>query len=128
MGSGAHPISQHPLPPARLQSHPLTQSAKTINQEERENPEKARNYHQVILYCLGLHAQNPGLREVDLEPSPKRGGDKINRLRPRRKNTAVLTSCIKQPGPTNKNSVLREVDLEFRAKRGTNKTEALVSL
>ena len=28
----------------------------------------------------------PGLTEVDLEPSPNRGSDKINRLRPRRKN------------------------------------------
>ena len=42
---------------------------------------------QVVSYCLGLCTQNPGLREVDLEPSPKRGSDKINRLRPRRKNT-----------------------------------------
>ena len=37
-------------------------------------------------YCLGLCTQRPGLREVDLEPSPKRVSDKINRLRPRRKN------------------------------------------
>ena len=69
----------------------------------------------------------PRAKRGSLEPSPKRGGDKINWLRPRRKNTTVLTSCIKQPGPTNKNTVLREVDLECRAKRGTNKTEALVS-
>ena len=34
--------------------------------------------------------QNPGLREVDLEPSPKRGSDKINRLRPGRKNTTEI--------------------------------------
>ena len=31
--------------------------------------------------------QNPGLREVDFKPSPKKGSDKINRLRPRGKNT-----------------------------------------
>ena len=27
------------------------------------------------------YAQNSGLREVDLQPSPKRGGDKINMLK-----------------------------------------------
>ena len=32
-------------------------------------------------YCLGLHTQNPGLTEVDLEPSLKRGSDKINMLK-----------------------------------------------
>ena len=36
------------------------------------------NFQQIVSYCLGLHTQNPGLREVDLEPSPKRGSDKIN--------------------------------------------------
>ena len=29
----------------------------------------------------------PRAKRVDSEPSPKRGGDKINRLRPRRNNT-----------------------------------------
>ena len=38
------------------------------------NQKKAKN-------CLGLHTQNPGLREVDLEPSPNRGSDKINMLK-----------------------------------------------
>ena len=32
---------------------------------------------QIVSYCLGLRTQNPGLREVDLEPSPKRDSDKI---------------------------------------------------
>ena len=32
-------------------------------------------------YYLGLHAQNPGLREADLEPTPKLGSDKINMLK-----------------------------------------------
>ena len=40
---------------------------------------------QIVLYCLGLHTQNPGLREVDLEPSRKRGSDKIKMLRQERK-------------------------------------------
>ena len=56
-------------------------------QEETKNSEKRSNSQQIESYCLGLHTQNPGPREVDLEPSPKRGGGKINRLRPRRKNT-----------------------------------------
>ena len=36
------------------------------------------NFQQIVSYCLGLRTQKPGLREVDLEPSPKRGSDKIN--------------------------------------------------
>ena len=35
------------------------------------------NFQQIVSYCLGLRTQNPGLREVDLEPSLKRGSDKI---------------------------------------------------
>ena len=31
------------------------------------------NFQQIVSYCLGLLTQNPGLREVDLEASPKRG-------------------------------------------------------
>ena len=30
------------------------------------------NSQQIVSYCLGLRTQNPGLKEVDLEPSPKR--------------------------------------------------------
>ena len=36
------------------------------------------NFQQIMLYCLGLRTQNQGLREVDLEPSSKRGSHKIN--------------------------------------------------
>ena len=78
-------MSQHPLPPARHQLHPLTPSAHTNTQEETKNPGKRSNSQQIVSNCLGLRAQNPGLREVDLEPSPKRCSDKINRLRPTRK-------------------------------------------
>ena len=74
-------------PPARHQPHPLIPSAQTINQEDTKNPGKRSNSQQILSYCLGQRTQNPGLREVDLEPSPKRGSDKINRLRGRRKNT-----------------------------------------
>ena len=53
------------------------------------------NSQQIISYCLGLHTQNPGLREVNLEPSPKRGSDKINRKKQGR-TTQKKESCIKQ--------------------------------
>ena len=75
-------MSQHPLSPARHQSHLLIPSAKTINHKKAKNPEMRFNYQQIISYTLGhLHTQNPLLREVDLEPSPKRGSDKISMLK-----------------------------------------------
>ena len=52
-----------------------------INQKKAKNPEMRFNSQQIVSYCLGLRTQNPGLREVDLEPSPKRGSDKINMLK-----------------------------------------------
>ena len=63
------PLSQHLLPPARHQPHFLIPSAQTINDKKAKNPEMRFNSHQIVLYCLGLRTQNPGLREVDLEPS-----------------------------------------------------------
>ena len=39
------------------------------------------NFQQIVLYCLGLRTQKPGLSEVDLEPSSKRGSDKIDMLK-----------------------------------------------
>ena len=80
-------LSQHSLPPARHQPYSLTSSDQTFNQEETKNPETRSNSQQIVLYYLGLCRQNPGLREVDLEPNPKRSSDKFNRLRLRRKNT-----------------------------------------
>ena len=47
------------------------------NQEKRENSQMRSNFQQIVLYCLDLYTQKLGLREVDLEPSPKRGDDKI---------------------------------------------------
>ena len=41
----------------------------------------------------------PGLREVDLEPSPKRGSDKIN-MQKQGRNTQKKASRIVQPGLT----------------------------
>ena len=60
------------------------------------------NLQQIILYRLGVHTQNPVLRQVDLEPSPKRGSDKINMLKQGRKTaeenklyrTAWTQKCI----------------------------------
>ena len=77
------------------------------------------NSQQIVSYCLGLRIQNPGLREVDLEPSPKRGSDKVNMLKQGKKHpkesklyhTAWTHIWI---------PALREVDLEPSAKRGTN--------
>ena len=82
---------------------------------------------QVILYCLGPHTQDPGLREVDLEPSPKRGSDKINMLKEGRKTPEKYKS-IRTAWTNIWIPALREVDLEPSAKRGANRTEALVSL
>ena len=45
------------------------------------------NSQQIVSYCLGLHTQNPGPREVDLDPSPKRGSEKMNMLKQGRKTT-----------------------------------------
>ena len=67
--------------PARHEPHLLIPSAQTINQKKKKNPEMRFNSQQIVSYCLGLRTQNPGLREVDLEPSPKRGSDKINMLK-----------------------------------------------
>ena len=97
-------LSQHPLPPARHQPYPLTPSAQIIIQVETKNPVKRSNSQQIALYCVGLITQNPRLREEDLEPSPKRGSDKINSLSPRRKNTtenkSYHTACTHKREPS----------------------------
>ena len=81
------PLCQHPLPPSRHQPHPFILSAQKTNQKETKNPEKGSNPQQIVLFCLCLRMQNPGLREVvDLEHSPKKVSTKIIMLRQRRKN------------------------------------------
>ena len=65
--------------------------------KKTKNPEMRSNSQQNESYCLGLLTQNPGLREVDLELSPKRGSDKINMLKQGR-NTQKKASRIMQPG------------------------------
>ena len=127
LGIWSGPLSQHPLPPARHQSHFLIPSAQTINQKKAKNPEMRLNSQQTILYCLGLRTQNQVLREVDLEPSPERGSDKTNMLKSGRKTAEEYKSyCTAYTHiwiPA-----LREVDLEPSAERGANRSEALVSL
>ena len=82
---------------------------------------------QITSYCLGLGTQNPGLKEVDLDPSPKRGSDKTNMLKEGRKiaeeNKSYCTARTDIWIPA-----LREADFEPSAKRGANRMEALVSL
>ena len=82
---------------------------------------------QIVLYHLGLHTQNPGLREVDLEPSPKRGSDKMNMLKKGWK-TAEENKMYPTAWTHILITALREVDLEPSAKRGADRTKALVSL
>ena len=123
----ARPLSQHPLPPARHQPLLLIPSAQTISRKKSKNPEIRFKSQQIILLCLGLRTQNWGLREVDLEASPKRGSDKINMLKQGRKtqeeNKLYRTAWTHKWIPA-----LREVDLEPNAERGANRTDALVSL
>ena len=57
------------------------------------------NLLQMVLYCLDLHTQNPGLRQVDFKYSPKSGSDKINMLK-QGGNTQKKASRIFQPALT----------------------------
>ena len=54
---------------------------------------------KIVLNCLGLHTQNTRLREVDLEPSPKRGSDKIN-MQKQGRDTSKKANRTIQPGLT----------------------------
>ena len=87
LGIWCRPFSQHPLPPARHQPHSLTPYPQKSSKKKQEIWKKRSNSQQIKLYyCLGLCIQSPELRQVDLDLSHKRGSEKINRLRPRRKN------------------------------------------
>ena len=57
------------------------------------------SFQQIVLYCFALGTQNPGLREADLESSPKRDSDKIN-MQKQGRNTQKKASRIVQPGLT----------------------------
>ena len=55
------------------------------------------NFQQIVLHYLGLSTQNPGLREVDLKPSSRRGSDKINMLRQGRNTQKKASRITNQP-------------------------------
>ena len=79
LGSGAGPWIS--IPCLLQDTSHIFPSTQTINQKKPNNPEMRFNSQQMVSYCLGLCTQNPGLREVDLERSPKKGSDKINMLK-----------------------------------------------
>ena len=64
----------------RNHSYPLILFTQTINQKETHDQDMF-NSKKIASYPHGLRTQNPGIREVGLEPSPKRGSAKINLLR-----------------------------------------------
>ena len=84
------------------------------------------NSQEIVSYSLGLGTQSPGLREVDLEPSPTRGSDKINMLKQGR-NIPKERKSYRTAWTHIWIVAIREVDLEPSAKRGTNRSKALVS-
>ena len=86
-------LSEYALLPASHQPHLLISSIQRINQQEPKNTKMRSNVQQIPPYCLGLHTQNPGLREVNLEPSPNRGSDKIIMLKQGRKTPEENKSC-----------------------------------
>ena len=87
---------------------------------------KKTNSQQIISYCIDLHTQNPGLREVDFEPSTKWDSDQMNRLKSRRKNTTENKS-YHTDWLTNNNPAFRRVELKPSARRSTDRTEFLVN-
>ena len=122
------PVDQHPLPPARHQPYLSSSSIQRINQKKKaKNPEIRFNSQQIASYCLGLRTQNPGLREVDLEPNPKTGSDKINMLKQVRE-TAAENKSYHTAWSHIWILALREEALGPSAKNGATRTEALMSL
>ena len=113
---------------ARHQPHLLIPSAQTISHEKTKNSEIRSNFQQIVLYCIGLCTQYPGLREVDLEPSPKRGSDKISMLEQGRNTEEKATRIRTAWTHIWMIPALREIDLDPNAKRQTNRTRVLVSL
>ena len=81
LGYGAGALTQHPLPRPRHHQHLLIPSAQTNSLKKTKNTEMRFNFHEIVAYCFGVCTQKTGLREVDLEPSPKRGSNKINMLK-----------------------------------------------
>ena len=82
LGSGAGPWVSIPCLLQDTSHIYWLHSPKTSNQKKTNNPEIRLNFQQIILYCLGLRTQNPGLRA---ELSPNRGSDKISMQKQGRK-------------------------------------------
>ena len=80
-------MSQHPLPSARCQPHPLIPPNKATKQGETKNPEK-KTKPPTNCIVLPWPTCTEHKARVDCEPNPERGSDKINMLSKRRRNTA----------------------------------------
>ena len=121
------PFSQHGQRPPRHQPHLLIPSAQAITQKKQRTQKWDSTPNQSYRTAWSLHTQKPGLREVDLEPSPKTGSDKINMQKKGRntqkKSKSYDTAWIHLWIPA-----LRGLYLEPNAKRGSNRSRALVSL
>ena len=48
---------------------------KQLTRKKAKNPEMRFNSQKFVSYCLGLRTRKPGLRGVDLKPTPKRGSE-----------------------------------------------------
>ena len=75
------------------------------------------NSQQIISYGLGLRTQNPRLKEVDLEPSPKRDSDKINMLKQGRRKTSEENKLYRTAWTHIWIPALRVVQLECSGKK-----------
>ena len=120
------PFCQHPLPPARHQPHLLISFPHTSNQKNTKNPKLRFKSQEFASYCLDLFTQNPGQREVHLEPTAKKNSEKINMLKRGRKTPEKIKLFCRACTHI-WITALSEVDLEPNGKRGTNRTRALVS-
>ena len=74
---------------------------------------------------LGLCTKNPGLREVDLDPSPKTGSGKIN-MHKQGRNNQKESNWYQTAWTQIWIPALREFNLQPSSKGGTNGTRALV--
>ena len=88
-----------------------TKNKKQSSRKKQKSKKILQSSQQIVSYCFGLRTQNPGLREVDLEPSPKKGSDRINLLTKRKATEKSNKSC-RTAWTHERYPVLREVDLE----------------
>ena len=91
---------------------PLKQSTR-----KKRRIKKMINHKQIVSCSHGLLTQNPRLREVDLEPSPKRGSGKMKTLRQWKRTTTENKSYRTAWTPIRECSTLKS-KLRTRAKNG----------